>query len=160
MNELQCRLVQPEDHTFLFQLFCSVREQEVSSWGWAEEQLQAFLQLQWSASQASYRMQFPNALHQLILHNQTPIGQFLLHKTNTHVHLVDFSIVPAYRNQGIGTHIIKLLQTDAEQLQLPIILNVMQGNIASRLYERLGFQFTNNEDPLYRRMKWLPRQSA
>ena len=54
-------------------------------------------------------------------------------------------VLPQYRNQGIGTHI---LQEVKDTIPFPISLYVFRENQgAVRLYERMGFQITKEVSP-------------
>jgi len=155
------RTAGPKDDCFLYELYASIRQEEVASWGWPLEQQKSFIHMQWLAQRSSYKAQVPNAKQTIVILDQNPIGQFIVDYTPVHLHLIDISILPLFRNQGIGTSLLQNLQQESTQLRKPIILNVMKGNPASRLYERLGFSYigaTNTTDTmdLYAPMTWLP----
>lgn len=155
MLPLLFRPASREDDSFLFELYASARQEEVMSWGWSIEQQNSFLRMQWLAQQSSHSAQYPSATRTIVILDQNPIGQYTVNYTSTNLHLIDISILPLFRNNGIGTSIIKHLQQESILRYIPISLNVMQGNPASRLYERLGFVYTDATD-LYKAMKWLP----
>lgn len=155
MSPMQLRPVVPEDETFLRQLYVAVRQEEVASWGWPPVQIDAFLHMQWMAQQSSYKAQFPDAVHAVILHEQEQIGQCYVDYTAAHLRLIDISILPAFRNRGIGSAILRNLQLEATRRRIPILLSVTIGNPARRLYERLGFIFSGATD-IYMSMQWQP----
>ncbi|MGG1223095.1 GNAT family N-acetyltransferase [Brevibacillus formosus] len=105
--------------------------------------------------QKSYQMQFPAQNHQIILRSGQPIGRLITDASGDALHLVDISLLPAYRGQGVGSGIMGALQKEADALQLPIRLRVLQGNPAFRLYERLHFIVTDSTG-LYIQMEWQP----
>ena len=51
-----------------------------------------------------------------------------------------------FQRKGVGTEIMKRLIADAAQLGLPLLLSVVKINPAQRLYRRLGFQVTHEDD--------------
>lgn len=153
MSHLTYRIAEPEDEPFLFFLYCAVREEETSIWGWSDEQRSHFLQLQFQALTTSYRMQYPNANHKIILHQQAPIGQFITNLTPESLHIIDVSILPHFCNKGYGTELFAMLKQLAKHKNGPLTLFVRQDNRASRLYERLGFVFKHT-DSYYTAMEW------
>lgn len=158
MSTLLFHPADQKDDSFLFELYAANRQEEVASWGWPLDQQKSFLHMQWLAQRTSYKAQVPSAKQTIVTIDQNPIGQFTVDYTPTHLHLIDISILPLFRNQGIGTSIIRNLQQEFILLAKPINLNVMKGNPASRLYERLGFVYTGNINTtsLYMPMTWLP----
>jgi ribosomal protein S18 acetylase RimI-like enzyme len=51
-----------------------------------------------------------------------------------------------FQRQGIGTHVMKSLIGEAARLNQPVRLAVVKINPALRLYERLGFHTTHEDD--------------
>lgn len=51
-----------------------------------------------------------------------------------------------FQRQGIGTEVMKRLISEATALNLAVRLNVVTINPARRLYERLGFRVTNEDE--------------
>jgi GNAT superfamily N-acetyltransferase len=51
-----------------------------------------------------------------------------------------------FQRRGIGTEVVKRLIAEANSLNLAVRLNVVRINPARRLYERLGFQVTGEDD--------------
>lgn len=52
---------------------------------------------------------------------------------------MDVSLMPAHRNQGLGTALMRSVLRHADGLQLTVSLHVEPFNPALRLYQRLGF---------------------
>ena len=155
MSSVLLRSVTSEDQTFLQELYVSVRQEEVMSWGWPSEQIQAFLHMQWMAQRSTYAVQFPDASHHVIMLGQESVGQCCVHRSTAYLRLVDISILSAFRNRGIGSTILHNLQLEATRSSIPILLSVAIGNPAHRLYERLGFTITGATD-MYVSMQWQP----
>ena len=59
-----------------------------------------------------------------------------------------FCIEPRFQNQGIGRRVMEMILTEPELRGRKIILDVLHGNPAARLYERLGFLRTHEDDKL------------
>ena len=55
------------------------------------------------------------------------------------IRLVDISLLPEFRNRGLGTSLLRDLFTEAEAAGKPLTIHVEKFNPAMRLYQRLGF---------------------
>ena len=51
-----------------------------------------------------------------------------------------------FQRRGIGTEVMKRLIGEANEFNLAVRLNVVRINPARRLYERLGFRVTHEDD--------------
>lgn len=144
-----------DDQEFLFQLYASTRLHEIAPFGWPEAQQQAFLRMQFNAQQQWYKMSYEQAEHQIIEHDGAPIGRLMVLRQATSVLLVDIALLPEFRKQGIGGELIGKLIQECDQQKLPLRLQVQRVNPAQRLYERLGFKKTG-EDQMYLHMEKQP----
>lgn len=142
-----------DDRPFLFQLFSTTRSDEIASWGFDQAMAEQFLRMQWEAQTQSYRLQFPAMDHRIILADKEKVGRIIIDRTSRELHLVDISLLPTFRNQGIATGLLLDLQREALQQKKTLSLSVLVSNPAKRLYDRLGFSVVS-EDEVYVRMKW------
>ncbi|WP_163852790.1 GNAT family N-acetyltransferase [Paenibacillus elgii] len=142
-----------EDQAFLYELYRSTRIEEVSAWGWGDGELDAFLRMQFDLRQRSYALQYPLAQHGIVLQNGVRVGGIVLQETPQEIRLIDVSLVPEYRNGGIGTALLKGLQETAAAREKPIRIHVIRSNPAVSLYERLDFRLVEG-DGLYTAMEW------
>src|SRR5215813_5147776 len=55
-------------------------------------------------------------------------------------------VLPAMQRHGIGTHVLRSLLALAEQQSKELTLAVMKSNPAVRLYERIGFRITHEDE--------------
>lgn len=152
------RLARVEDDSFLYEVYKSTRMEEVTAWGWQESEREAFLFSQWTLQRNSYQLQFPDSDNFIVSFNGSDVGRMMLKSTNETNHLIDLSLLPSYRNQGIGSSLLITLQQDSFRNQQVIILHVTPHNPARRLYERLGFQLQEALD-FYWQMVWQPLNS-
>jgi ribosomal protein S18 acetylase RimI-like enzyme len=60
--------------------------------------------------------------------------------------LAQFFIDPAFQNRGIGTVVMKCLVHEAEDTGQVMTLSVVRINPAQRLYKRLGFYVTHEDE--------------
>ena len=61
-----------------------------------------------------------------------------------------------FQRRGIGTEVMKRLIGEANESNLAVRLNVVRINPARRLYERLGFRVTHEDDRKFYIMKHDP----
>jgi ribosomal protein S18 acetylase RimI-like enzyme len=150
------RPAEPNDDPFLLEVYASTRAEEMAAWGWNAAQQAAFLRMQFNGQQGSYRMQHPEAEHQIILFKDQPVGRMIVISTDEEVRLADITVLPQYRNLGIGARLIKDLCAEAERRGVHVRLRVLKSNRAAiRLYERLGFS-TDSEIETHLQMEWHP----
>ena len=147
-----------EDKEFLYQLYASTRAQEMALAGWDATQTANFLQLQFHARTQSYRLQYPDAVTQIVLRDGAAIGRIVTTLTDKEVLLVDIALLPACRNQGIGAYLIQALQAEAARSGKEVHVYVQATNPAQRLYRRLGF-VAEGEPGIYFEMRWRPEEA-
>jgi ribosomal protein S18 acetylase RimI-like enzyme len=145
------------DEDFLYALYASVREPELSVTGWNQAARTQFLQMQFRAMRQGYRSMFPQAACSIILAGDKPIGRLVVNRDQHEIRLVDIALLPAYRSQGIGGELLRALVAEARHAGQPVRLQVLKGSAAARLYGRLGFRRIGDAD-LYDQMEWRPRQ--
>jgi len=147
------RPVQSGDEEFLFQLYASTRESEFSSLGWSRAQLEPLLRMQFAAQRRWYETAYPRAEHHIAMVEGAPIGRMVVERLPDAVTLVDISLMPDHRGHGMGGALLRDLMEDSARKELPVRLQVLKNNPAARLYERLGFARTG-EDQMYWHMEW------
>jgi GNAT superfamily N-acetyltransferase len=157
-QSISLRDVEGEDEAFLLLLFCSTRAEELGLSALPPEQLDALMRLQFNAQRTSYRAQFPAGRDQIILISGEPAGRLYVHRSESEVRLVDISLLPEFRNSGIGRELVEGLQREAAADAKRLTLHVAITNPAARLYKRLGFAITHDTGSYYR-MEWPGRRS-
>lgn len=150
---------QPEDREFLFAVYASTRDEELSLWGWDDNQKRGFLELQHRAQSQQYSLCYPQADSSIILLDGHPVGRFLVDREGPDIMLVDIALLPEYQNRDIGTKVIQFLFKEANRAQKNVALHVRRDNRAAHLYERLGFTVVNDEGA-YLEMKWTPGENS
>jgi ribosomal protein S18 acetylase RimI-like enzyme len=144
-----------KDEEFLLNLFISTRSDEFRLVTLEKKQKEALIAMQFKAQSGQFFMSYPQAQNSIILWNGDPIGRILIDRGETEFTLVDIALLPAHRNRGIGTALLKDLITEAANAGRPIRLHVVSSNSAKRLYERLGFCQVGG-DAAYVEMRWAP----
>lgn len=147
----------PQDEPFIQELYASSREPEMALVDWSPEQKQTFLTSQCKAQLLHYQTYYENATHDIILQDGVQIGRLYTHRTSNDIRLMDIILLTAYRNKGIGTHIIKQLMQEGDDTHRSVTLHVEIINPdAYRLYQRLGFTDVENKG-LHIFMERLPK---
>lgn len=145
-----------DDKDFLFNVFKNNKQEEISLWGWREEEERLFIQNQFLCQQNSYEIQYPNLDKQLIIYNGQQVGYIYIHRDDKKITIVDLAILKEFRNKGIGKEQILFIQSVAKAANLPIQLSVFNNNPAVILYIKLGFKEVSCNE-LYHRMEWRPK---
>ena len=136
-------------------VYASTRADEMKLVDWTDEQKHAFVQMQFTAQKISYQNDYPQAVYQVILHDDVPAGRLILNRTDERIGIIDIAVLPDHRNYGIGASVLEDLQREAEATGKRLTLHVENFNRAFRLYERLGFVKTADHG-IYWQMDWTP----
>jgi ribosomal protein S18 acetylase RimI-like enzyme len=153
-NQITFRPIRPEDEALLYQIYANTREEELAQVPWDTAEKEAFLRMQFNAQHQYYQEQFPHAAFQIILRDDRPIGRLYVNRRPDVIHLIDIALLPANRNRGIGTSLLKELLAEASEVGKPVRIHVEHFNPALRLYERLGFSQIGDHG-VYYLMEWL-----
>lgn len=123
--------------------------------GWDDTQKQTFLNMQFNAQQQYYATQFPCAHREILELDNVVIGRLFTDRRQNKIHLIDISLLPQFRGQGIGTFLLNGLLAEATSTDKCISIHVERSNPAMRLYQRLGFKL-EQDDGIYLQMEWRP----
>ena len=137
------------DYDFLWWLHgATMRTYVAAIWGWDEA-------VQWQF----FQDRFDPARLEIIESAGEAVGYISVERHGEFIFLSAIEVAPEVQSQGIGTRLIRDLQDEAERQCIPLRLQVLQGNPARRLYERLGFAATG-ETETHIMMSWLPQTIA
>src|SRR6266536_251448 len=125
---------------FLFEVYASTRAQEMALVPWDDEQRKSFLTMQFVAQHSHYREQFPEASYSVILRDDSAVGRFYILREEREIRILDITVLPEYRNGGVGTTLLRDLLNEAEQSGKRVLIYVETFNPSLRLFERLGFK--------------------
>jgi len=142
----------PADREFLFELYASTRIHELASVGWPAAQQEAFLRMQFNAQQQWYQTAYPGAEYQIIQIEGQSIGRMIVLREHNAWLLIDISLLPRNRGRGVGSELIRWLIEECSAAGAVLKLQVLKVNPAVRLYQRLGFTSTG-EDQIYMQME-------
>jgi len=158
-DPISLRPITDGDREFLYHVYSSTREEELASVPWEDCEKRAFLEMQFSAQHVWYSEKYSDAQFQVVLEHGRPIGRFYVHRRSAEIRVVDIALLPAYRNRGIGSHLLSGILEEARTRHLPVTVHVEFINPAQRLYKRLGFQPVT-DDGVYQLMKWSPDKNG
>jgi ribosomal protein S18 acetylase RimI-like enzyme len=147
----------PDILNWLSEVYASTRMQELAQTDWTDEQKKQFTDHQFYAQHDYYQKVYPEATYNAIMQGDKMIGRLyvnLVHPSD--IRIIDIAILPEYRNQSIGTDILKNLQQFCRAEKKTLSIHVEQFNPAKRLYERLSFMHAETYDQVYILMKWHP----
>jgi ribosomal protein S18 acetylase RimI-like enzyme len=140
---VELRPADPDDYDFVFGVHCAAMRSSVERvYGWDED---------WQARY--FRERFSLARRQIIRYDGADIGYISIEEQTTSLFLNTIAILPPYQGRGIGTTLIRRLKQQARRRGIPVTLQVLRGNPARALYERLGFEVTGETSTHYQ-MKW------
>lgn len=138
-NEISLRDTSPEDEEFLLQVYHSTRADEMALVPWTDEQKAGFVRMQFNAQHAHYHQSFPAADYKIILRRGEPVGRLYVDRDPERIEILDVTVVPAHRNQGIGGGLIQELLSEAARERKAVRIHVESYNPSQSLFQRLGF---------------------
>ena len=147
------RVATPGDDLFLRSVYASTRAEELSVVPWNDEQKRAFTDQQFTAQDAYYREHYPTAQFLVIEAGDGPAGRLYVDRWTREIRIMDIALLPEHRGAGIGTHLIRELQAEAQGAGLSLTIHVEKFNPALRWYERLGFRIAEDKG-VYLLMAW------
>lgn len=138
--EIDYRPITTRDMAFLFEVYASTRTEELAQTPWSDEQKTAFLRHQFTAQHTHYQTYFARADFLIILLDGVAAGRLYVDRAPTEVRVIDISILPEHRGQGLGGTILRGLLDEAAAAGKPVRVHVLKDNPTERLYRSLGFR--------------------
>ncbi len=139
-DPITLRTARPADHDFLVALYTSTRADEFAQLGWPVEMERTFMKMQFDAQRSDYERRHPGALCDIVELRRCPVGRLWVAQDARSLTVLDITIMAELRGQGIGTACLQRELRRADLAGLDVELQVVVGNPAQRLYERLGFR--------------------
>jgi ribosomal protein S18 acetylase RimI-like enzyme len=147
------RPVRDSDRDFLAGLYISTRAEEMQQVPWTPQQKVEFLLMQFQAQTYHYSQEYDSSGFSIIEHDGKPVGRLYRELQGNDIHLIDISLMPEMRGQGLGTTLLQEVLDEAASLGQTVSIYVEHYNPAKRLYHRLGFKEVG-ENGVYHLMKW------
>jgi ribosomal protein S18 acetylase RimI-like enzyme len=156
---ISLRPARDDDRGLLFEVYASTRTEELAAVPWSDEQKRVFLQQQFDAQDADYRSRRQDAQFFVIEVDGAPAGRlyrsYLDEDPPRELRIMDIALLPDFRGRGIGSSLLDDLMAEADAAGLVLSLHVEKWNPARRLYDRLGFVATGEND-VYLRLERPP----
>ncbi len=153
MKRWTLRAAEESDRNLLLRIYATTRQDELEGLEWSQEDKATFLYHQFTAQDQDYREQFPGCRFQIIAVEGQDIGRLYLHWRQNEIRIVDLTLFPSWRGQGLGTEILEWILNEAKSAGLTVRTRVEEFNPAQRLCRRLGFRDYQKVDN-YLLMKW------
>ncbi len=127
------------DYSFLYRLNeTTMKEYVDQSWGWDD-----------SVQKKRFQEHFHPGRDEIIVVGGQDVGMVCVEERAGEILLAGIKILPQFQRKGLGTTIIRKLLADARRSRLPVRLRVLKVNPVKQLYERLGFEVTQETDTHY-----------
>ena len=124
------RQAKTTDYDFLYRLKVTCLKEYVAAiWGWDDD-----------FQRSHFAAHFDPAASHIVVVCGRDAGQLSVIDRPEERYLSGIYLLPAYQGQGLGSQIIGDVLASARNEDRPVSLQVLVGNPARRLYERLGFK--------------------
>lgn len=110
------------------------------------ERINRVLKLDPDVQAASFRRQWDAAQVRIITRDGADIGWLQSMTRDGALFLGQLFVEPSLQRRGIGTEVMRCLIGEAARGRQAMTLGVVKTNPAKRLYERLGFRVTHEDD--------------
>jgi ribosomal protein S18 acetylase RimI-like enzyme len=127
------------DIPFLTRLYASTREAELAAVPWTEGQKREFVALQFAAQRRHYYTHIAGCAFDILECRGEPVGRLYLETRPFRLHIVDITLLPAWRGRGVGAQILQAVIAAGRKEGRGVGIFVEKFNPALRLYRRLGF---------------------
>lgn len=156
MTTLTTRAAQAADEAFLHRLYASTRDDLRLLVALDPASVDALIGMQAQAQVAGYRTSYPRAQYLVVERDGIPVGRLVIDEAAKGTRLVDISLLPEVRGQGLGTTLLRRLQAAAAVRNVPLALSVARTNPrACKLYLACGFAVVA-EDAVRTELVWRP----
>jgi ribosomal protein S18 acetylase RimI-like enzyme len=154
-SNITLRPAGPSDYDFLLDVYASTRADEMAIVPWTDEQRLAFVKSQFSLQQDHYSKKYPTANHDIILSHGKQVGRLYVASLEKEIRIVDITLLPAERNVGIGSYLLKQLIHQARHESKVTTIYVEVYNPSLSLFKRLGFT-ASQQDGFHLLMELTP----
>ncbi len=145
----------PADAEFMLELYAATHEQELAELGWSLTENRSFVIMQAQAEEWKLGRRYPDMDRVTIGIESTPIGRLLVCMREEVLHVVDLSLMPRFRGQGVGTQLMREILGEAREELVPVKIRVLKDSRSFEFVNRLGF-----DEPLdfgrYVEVTWSP----
>ena len=130
-EDLRVRPAGPKDESFAFRVSeACIKPYAEQTWG------------DWDGE-----IDFDPARDQVVSHLGWDIGMMRVDRLADHWFLAKLYLLPPFQGDGLGSHLLKQVISDAATARMPLRLSVLEVNPARRFYKRHGFVVTRSVPP-------------
>ncbi len=104
------------------------------------------LHLDRAAQETSFKQQWNSMQVRIIVLDGADVGWLQTIREDDELFVAQMFVDSRFQRKGIGTEVMKRLISEATAFNLAVRLNVVRINPAWRLYERMGFRVTHEDD--------------
>jgi ribosomal protein S18 acetylase RimI-like enzyme len=143
------------DDAFLFDVYCTTKHDQVAAL--PNPRLAAhFLRIEYTAQNRRFTVRFPGYERWVVVVDGEPGGRLYLHRSPSLLQVVDITLLPEHRGQGLGRRLMGLVLDGASAHDQAVTLRVSRSNQrATGLYDAVGFRLVT-EDDLDAYFEWSP----
>ncbi|MDH3976418.1 MAG: GNAT family N-acetyltransferase [Deltaproteobacteria bacterium] len=156
-SEINLRPAGVEDVKFLKEVFAGTRPDVMENPLFKDKEKKDFINSQFNLQDVHYRKNYPGARFMIISEGGLDTGRLYLHEGKEDIRIMDIAILPPFRGRGMGSLLIRELQTQAADSEKSLSIHVEENNPAKNLYHRLGFEAQGEKvNGVYQLMVWKP----
>jgi ribosomal protein S18 acetylase RimI-like enzyme len=158
LDGLRARRADERDQEFLSELYASTRD-DLRQIAADQQFIASLIVMQQRMQETGYRNAFPEAVHYILERAGNKIGRVIINAIAEEIRLIDISLIPQARRQGIGKTVLTSLQASAAAMRLPLCLSAPRSNPrAKKLYLSCGLH-TYASDDIAEQMIWRDAES-
>ena len=128
-----------EDSAFMLELYASTSKDVLDDLGWTIGSQRTFVIMQAQTEEWNRARLYPGMDRLTICVDDMPVGRLLVCMRNNVLHLVDLSLLPRFRGNGIGTQLLSEILEEARNARVPVKVKIRKDSGAIRFVERLDF---------------------
>lgn len=151
---LSMRFATPADQDFLLDLFIEARPWLGLADG-GRDFIRFLYEDQMRITRLGAEARYPQHLDFVVEKTGQSVGRLIVDLGYTDWRIAELQIRAAARGKGIGSDLIRSLQTSAESGRMPLTLSTPTSMGIAPLYQRLGFRVMEVVEPMCH-MAWFP----
>lgn len=152
---MSLRPADDRDEGLLRLIYAESRRSELDQVPWPPGTREEFLRMQYDAQVHHYQQNYEGAVLSIVERSCEPVGRLWVHRTPGEIRVMDISLLPDARGQGIGTKLFRDLFDEGTSSGKAVTVHVERFNPAYRLYQRLGFELVEDQG-VYLFLRWTP----
>jgi GNAT superfamily N-acetyltransferase len=146
LERISLKPASPEDSEFLLLLKASTLP-ELGTLGLDADQFRTIVRIQIAAQEQEYWRNYPGSAHMIVETGGTRAGRIWVDRSENEIRIIDISLLPEFRRNGIGRRLYEGLIAEAEIARKKLRCSVSRFNgVSLQFHERLGFAVVSGGD--------------